>query len=121
MDPTRPVNAGVHLTTKFDSELENCFDVFGMNYWQDRYDKMHSAYPNLPSDLSWTGDINVAGGNDLYRNSLTDTNNASDWSSRGGPADEGAPHPGQEVKLDLFNRNSIKRGENVYYLGRNKF
>lgn len=48
MDPTRPVNAGVHLTTKFDSELEKCFDVFGMNYWQDRYDKMHSAYPNLP-------------------------------------------------------------------------
>jgi beta-galactosidase len=48
MDPTRPVNAGVHLTTKFDSELEKCFDVFGMNYWQDRYDKMHAAYPNLP-------------------------------------------------------------------------
>ncbi len=48
MDPTRPVNAGVHLTTEFDSELEKCFDVFGMNYWQDRYDKMHSAYPNLP-------------------------------------------------------------------------
>jgi len=48
MDPTRPVNAGVHLTTKFDSELEKCFDVFGMNYWQDRYDKMHAAFPNLP-------------------------------------------------------------------------
>ena len=48
MDPTRPVNAGVHLTTVFDSELEKCFDVFGMNYWQDRYDKMHAEYPNLP-------------------------------------------------------------------------
>jgi len=48
MDPTRPVNAGVHLTTIFDSELEKCFDVFGMNYWQDRYDKMHSEFPNLP-------------------------------------------------------------------------
>ncbi len=48
MDPTRPVNAGVHLTTKFDSELEKCFDVFGMNYWQDRYDKMHAEFPNLP-------------------------------------------------------------------------
>jgi beta-galactosidase len=48
MDPTRPVNAGVHLTTVFDSELEKCFDVFGMNYWQDRYDKMHAEFPNLP-------------------------------------------------------------------------
>lgn len=48
LDPTRPVNAGVHLTTKFDNELEKCFDVFGMNYWQDRYDLMHEKYPNLP-------------------------------------------------------------------------
>ncbi len=48
MDPTRPVNAGVHLSTEFDAELEKCFDVFGMNYWQDRYEKMHAAYPNLP-------------------------------------------------------------------------
>jgi beta-galactosidase len=48
MDPTRPVNAGVHLTTIFDSELEKSFDVFGMNYWQDRYDKMHAEFPNLP-------------------------------------------------------------------------
>ena len=48
MDPTRPVNAGVHLTTSFDSELEKSFDVFGMNYWQDRYDKMHAEFPNLP-------------------------------------------------------------------------
>jgi beta-galactosidase len=48
MDPTRPVNAGVHLSTIFDSELEKCFDVFGMNYWQDRYDKMHAEFPNLP-------------------------------------------------------------------------
>ena len=38
MDPTRPVNAGVHLSTVFDKELEKYFDVFGMNYWQDRYD-----------------------------------------------------------------------------------
>lgn len=48
MDPTRPVNAGIHLTTVFDDELEKCFDVFGMNYWQDRYDIMHEKYPNLP-------------------------------------------------------------------------
>ncbi|MBA7521605.1 Beta-galactosidase BoGH2A [subsurface metagenome] len=47
MDPTRPVNAGVHLTTQFDDELEKCFDVFGMNYWQDRYEMMHEKYPNL--------------------------------------------------------------------------
>jgi beta-galactosidase len=48
MDPTRPVNAGVHLTTEFDNQLEKCFDVFGMNYWQDRYELMHEKYPNLP-------------------------------------------------------------------------
>lgn len=48
MDPTRPVNAGIHLTTVFDSELEACFDVFGMNYWQDRYELMHEKYPNIP-------------------------------------------------------------------------
>ncbi len=48
LDPTRPVNAGVHLTTEFDSELEKCFDVFGMNYWQDRYNSMHAKFPNLP-------------------------------------------------------------------------
>lgn len=48
MDPTRPVNAGIHLTTRFDQTLEGCFDVFGMNYWQDRYEKMHKEYPNIP-------------------------------------------------------------------------
>ena len=48
MDPTRPVNAGVHLSTVFDNELKNYFDVFGMNYWQDRYDKIHKQFPNLP-------------------------------------------------------------------------
>jgi len=48
MDPTRPVNAGIHLTTQFDQTLERCFDVFGMNYWQDRYEKMHREYPNIP-------------------------------------------------------------------------
>ena len=48
MDPTRPVNAGVHLSTVFDNELKDYFDVFGMNYWQDRYDKIHKKFPNLP-------------------------------------------------------------------------
>ena len=48
MDPTRPVNAGVHLSTVFDDELKDYFDVFGMNYWQDRYDKIHKQFPNLP-------------------------------------------------------------------------
>jgi beta-galactosidase len=48
MDPTRPVNAGVHLSTVFDKELEKYFDVFGMNYWQDRYDLIHSQFPELP-------------------------------------------------------------------------
>ena len=48
MDPTRPVNAGVHLSTVFDNELKDYFDVFGMNYWQDRYDKIHKQFPNLP-------------------------------------------------------------------------
>jgi beta-galactosidase len=48
LDPSRPVNAGVHLSTIFDEELAQYFDVFGMNYWQDRYDKMHEAFPNLP-------------------------------------------------------------------------
>jgi len=48
MDPTRPVNAGIHLTTQFDQTLERCFDVFGMNYWQDRYKRIHNEYPNIP-------------------------------------------------------------------------
>jgi beta-galactosidase len=48
MDPTRLVVAGVHLTTRFDSELKKCFDVFGMNYWQDRYEAMHEKHPRLP-------------------------------------------------------------------------
>ena len=38
MDPTRPVNAGVHLSTAFDKELEKYFDVFGIELLQDRYD-----------------------------------------------------------------------------------
>jgi beta-galactosidase len=48
MDPSRPVNAGVHLSTVFDDELAKYFDVFGMNYWQDRYDTIHKQFPNLP-------------------------------------------------------------------------
>lgn len=48
LDPTRPVTAGIHLTIKFDAELAEIFDVFGMNYWQDRYDKLHEQFPELP-------------------------------------------------------------------------
>ncbi|MCK4747398.1 MAG: glycoside hydrolase family 2, partial [Bacteroidales bacterium] len=48
LDPTRPVMAGVHLTVDFDEELAAVFDVFGMNYWQDRYEKMHKDFPNIP-------------------------------------------------------------------------
>ena len=48
MDSSRPVNAGIHLSTIFDDELKNYFDVFGMNYWQDRYDTIHKQFPNLP-------------------------------------------------------------------------
>ena len=48
LDPTRPVMAGVHLTIQFDSTLRNIFDVFGMNYWQDRYDQLHTKFPDLP-------------------------------------------------------------------------
>ncbi len=48
LDPSRPVIAGIHLTTIFDRELEDIFDVFGMNYWQDRYDEIHMKYPGIP-------------------------------------------------------------------------
>jgi beta-galactosidase len=48
LDPTRPVMAGVHLTVEFDQELRDLFDVFGMNYWQDRYDQLHKEFPDLP-------------------------------------------------------------------------
>jgi beta-galactosidase len=48
LDPTRPVMAGVHLSVEFDQELREIFDVFGMNYWQDRYDQMHARFPDFP-------------------------------------------------------------------------
>jgi beta-galactosidase len=48
LDPSRPVIAGIHLSTKFDRELGKVFDVFGMNYWQDRYDEIHMKYPGIP-------------------------------------------------------------------------
>jgi beta-galactosidase len=48
LDPTRPVNAGIHLSTEFDKELAESFDVFGMNYWQDRYEIMHEKFPDIP-------------------------------------------------------------------------
>ncbi|MHC4466768.1 MAG: glycoside hydrolase family 2 TIM barrel-domain containing protein [Planctomycetota bacterium] len=48
MDPTRPVISGIHLTIKLDQELADCFDAFGLNYWQDRYEKIHHKFPNKP-------------------------------------------------------------------------
>jgi beta-galactosidase len=48
LDPTRPVIAGVHLTVDFDDELAAVFDVFGMNYWQDRYAEIRERFPDMP-------------------------------------------------------------------------
>jgi beta-galactosidase len=48
LDPTRPVIAGVHLTVDFDEELAGVFDVFGMNYWQDRYAEIRDEFPEMP-------------------------------------------------------------------------
>ncbi|MHC5076960.1 MAG: glycoside hydrolase family 2 TIM barrel-domain containing protein, partial [Planctomycetota bacterium] len=48
MDPTRPVISGIHLTIKIDNELADYFDVLGLNYWQDRYEKLHQEFPNKP-------------------------------------------------------------------------
>ena len=48
MDPTRPVTSGIHLTKKLDRELVDCFDALGLNYWQDRYEKIHKAFPDKP-------------------------------------------------------------------------
>ncbi|MHC4912477.1 MAG: beta-galactosidase GalB, partial [Planctomycetota bacterium] len=48
MDPTRPVTSGIHLSIKLDQELADCFDVLGLNYWQDRYEKVHQEFPNKP-------------------------------------------------------------------------
>ena len=47
LDPTRPVIAGVHLTVDFDEELAAVFDVFGMNYWQDRYAEIRDRFPEM--------------------------------------------------------------------------
>ncbi len=48
LDPTRPVIAGVHLSVDFDKELAAIFDVFGMNYWQDRYAEIRERFPEMP-------------------------------------------------------------------------
>jgi len=48
MDPTRPVTSGMHLSKKLDQELVDSFDVLGLNYWQDRYEKVHQEFPNKP-------------------------------------------------------------------------
>jgi beta-galactosidase len=48
MDPTRPVTSGIHLSIKLDQELVDCFDALGLNYWQDRYEKVHQGFPNKP-------------------------------------------------------------------------
>jgi beta-galactosidase len=48
MDPTRPVTSGIHLSIKLDKELVDSFDVLGLNYWQDRYEKIHKEFGNKP-------------------------------------------------------------------------
>jgi len=48
MDPTRPVISGIHLSIKLDRELADCFDVLGLNYWQDRYEEIHKKFPDKP-------------------------------------------------------------------------
>jgi beta-galactosidase len=48
LDPTRPVVAGVHLSVDYDEELDAIFDVFGMNYWQDRYTEIRQRFPETP-------------------------------------------------------------------------
>lgn len=48
LDPTRPVTAGIHLSTKIDQELADIFDVIGLNYWQDRYEELHQKFPDKP-------------------------------------------------------------------------
>jgi len=48
LDPTRPVTSGIHLTKKLDEELVSSFDVLGLNYWQDRYEEIHRAFPDKP-------------------------------------------------------------------------
>jgi len=47
MDPTRPVTAGVHLTTDV-TKLIDILDVVGLNYWQDRYELLHEQFPDKP-------------------------------------------------------------------------
>jgi beta-galactosidase len=47
LDPTRPVIAGIHLSTKIDKDLIRIFDVIGLNYWQDRYEKLHQEFPGI--------------------------------------------------------------------------
>ena len=54
MDPTRPVTAGVHLTTDV-TKLVDILDVVGLNYWQDRYELLHESFPDkvlLPTETS---------------------------------------------------------------------
>jgi beta-galactosidase len=48
MDPTRLVTSGIHLSIKLDKELADCFDVLGLNYWQDRYEQIHQQFPDKP-------------------------------------------------------------------------
>jgi beta-galactosidase len=48
MDPTRGVTSGIHLSIKLDEELAECFDVLGLNYWQDRYKEIHQRFPDKP-------------------------------------------------------------------------
>ncbi len=47
LDPYRPVTAGIHLSTSPERVFE-IFDVAGLNYWQDRYNKLHEQFPGVP-------------------------------------------------------------------------
>lgn len=44
LDPTRPVTAGIHLSTTAE-DVFDIFDVAGLNYWQDRYNDLNKQYP----------------------------------------------------------------------------
>jgi len=48
MDPTRPVSSGIHLSIDLDRELVDLFDVAGFNYWHDKLEEIHKAYPAKP-------------------------------------------------------------------------
>jgi beta-galactosidase len=48
LDPTRPVSSGIHLSIKIDQELMDIFDVAGFNYWHEKLEELHQAFPDKP-------------------------------------------------------------------------